>query len=306
MGQGGPAAIRSMVTSVLASLEGEAHSEVERNLAKLGHWLYHHTISEDLHGYFRDLGPKLRRLQLISEEPWIPWELLKPTDLEGTDLQSDFLCARLETTRWLGSSRRAANQLQAKEWTCVSEDGSSDRQPLEGWASDGGFREVELEEPTVAAVLSLLDCGGSDLWHFAIRGQAPNHSNEVVPLLLGGSATLGSHHLFDLDPENRRRPLVFLNTHDSARLRLVMDKLEGWPAAWIRHARCGALVAPSWRVNDRAAQLFAQYFYDGLRAGKTLGRTTLDARRRLRAEQRGATWLAYVVYGDPNAYLKGS
>ncbi|MEM1250225.1 MAG: hypothetical protein AAGK22_27905, partial [Acidobacteriota bacterium] len=246
-------------------------------------------------------------LHIVSDEPWIPWELVKPFD-PAADWQMDFLAARFELTRWLtaqGPLLPVARRLDLAAWVCLdsrSDDGgTADRSYLDEWSTAERFEEVCLEERSPDAILDLLASGRGDLWHFAIRGSSEDPGDVVVPLALSDLAALEQTHLYGLGPMENHRPLVFMNAHHAARQHQILGKMTGWPATWIQQARCAALVAPRWRVSDRSASRFSQFFYDSLRSGKTFGGASSDARRQLRALDAGATWLSYVSYGHCNA-----
>jgi hypothetical protein len=65
-----------------------------------------------------------------------------------------------------------------------------------------------------------------------------------------------------------------------------------------------AFVGTLWEVNDLLAAEFAIAFYDRLFAGDTLGQAFYAARLHVRDRQpANPTWLAYVLYGDPNSMI---
>jgi hypothetical protein len=65
-----------------------------------------------------------------------------------------------------------------------------------------------------------------------------------------------------------------------------------------------AFIGTLWEVNDLLAAEFAIAFYDGLLAGKTLGQAFYEARLHVRDRQpANPTWLAYVLYADPNSVV---
>jgi CHAT domain-containing protein len=59
-------------------------------------------------------------------------------------------------------------------------------------------------------------------------------------------------------------------------------------------------VGTLWSVGDHPARTFTETFYQHLRAGATLAESTTAAREQARLAG-NATWLAYAVYGHPNA-----
>jgi CHAT domain-containing protein len=98
-----------------------------------------------------------------------------------------------------------------------------------------------------------------------------------------------------------RAPLVFLNACRSAGVSPEYSRMIGW-AEQFMGAGAGAFVGTLWPVRSETASSFAELFYENLRAGDTLGIATQKAR--LSASKLGRmdpTWLAYSVYGDPDA-----
>ena len=96
------------------------------------------------------------------------------------------------------------------------------------------------------------------------------------------------------------RPLVFINACRSAGAVPHFTRMMGW-AQQFMPAGAGAFVGTLWDVRSGSAQTFAEAFYSELVAGEPLGRAALFARRAI-TDDMDPTWLAYTVYGDPNAH----
>lgn len=68
-----------------------------------------------------------------------------------------------------------------------------------------------------------------------------------------------------------------------------------------------AVVAAGWAVDDRAAQTFAEVFYDQMLKGREFGEAVLRARQIVQDQHRGVnTWGAYQCYGNPGFTLTQS
>lgn len=66
------------------------------------------------------------------------------------------------------------------------------------------------------------------------------------------------------------------------------------------------MVAAGWAVDDAAAALFAETFYEGMLSGSTFGEAVTTARLAVFDKHRGTnTWGAYQCYGDYAFTLKG-
>jgi CHAT domain len=97
-------------------------------------------------------------------------------------------------------------------------------------------------------------------------------------------------------------PLVFINACRSAGLAATYNQLDGWAEAFLQ-AGAAAFVGSQWAVGDGPALKFAEFFYQRLMAGETLGQATLSTRRAASKRKGDPTWLAYAVYGNPRARM---
>src|SRR5205823_5141577 len=100
--------------------------------------------------------------------------------------------------------------------------------------------------------------------------------------------------------------LVFFNACVVAEMSFALTRLGGWPKVWIDDCACGAFIGPTWSVDSEYAREFARCFYDALaNEGMTLGEAMRTARRRVRELAPGdPTWVAYTIYGHPNARVQ--
>jgi CHAT domain-containing protein len=79
--------------------------------------------------------------------------------------------------------------------------------------------------------------------------------------------------------------------------------MGGFARAFI-DAGAGVFVGTLWSVGDSPARDFTEEFYKQLKAKKKLLTAVKKARQAAKVAG-DATWLAYVVYGDPHAKLGG-
>lgn len=56
------------------------NNEVERKLANLGRQLWRELFCPELQHAYREIRQHVHTWMIISDEPWIPWELVKPYD----------------------------------------------------------------------------------------------------------------------------------------------------------------------------------------------------------------------------------
>ena len=165
--------------------------------------------------------------------------------------------------------------------------------------------------PTSDAVLKLMSRPGSfDIFHFAGHGES---DGSEARLLLQGRLENGDYITDDLNettlggfvklakPSDVRRPIVVLNACQAGRQVPKLTRVGGFARAMVAKG-AGAFVSSLWSVGDEPAKEFTRALYDGLWDGKTLAEASIAAREAARQGDE-ATWLAYVVYGNPCATL---
>jgi hypothetical protein len=255
----------------------------------------------------REAG-KVRTLLIISDEPWIPWELVKPYafDLESNQEQNDgFLAETFQLSRWL-AGRGPAPGVEVKVARLVA--------PTSNLAFTEREKEyfanleqagVEVGEPlaTKSQVLQTMRSGEIKLLHLAAHGNFRVDNVNESPLLLENDEPLRPSELAGARVAGlrRERPLVFLNACHSGQIDFGLTGLGGWAEKLVGDIGVSAFIGSLWEVNDRLAADFAISFYDHLRAGQTLGAAFLAARQQIHTQQpANPTWLAYTLYADPN------
>jgi CHAT domain-containing protein len=153
-------------------------------------------------------------------------------------------------------------------------------------------------------VLDWLENGHFSVLHFACHGQFDATSPDDSAISLTGGPLRPSDIRARFGGK-RPRPLIFINACHGARAEFSFTGLGGWADRLVKDARVGAFVGALWEVNDALALQFARRFYTALLRDRAI---IADAFRQAREEIRRAaphnsTWLAYVLYADPEGRL---
>jgi CHAT domain-containing protein len=290
-----------------------------RDIERLGIGLYEELFSDEMRNAYRRFRERVHTLQITSNEPWIPWELIKPFDPDH-GIDDDFLSVRFQMTRWIANGPGPATHIEVSKGVCV-EVGSPPRQPslrhaprerqhvrdyLKSSPGTSDLSDLCDSPATRQAVDKLLDTPGIGLWHFCVHGvEDPAHSSRRVLLLADGYLKPENLHGYPRHHISKARPLVFINACRASLEGWLLTRLGGWAGAWVDRSRCGAFIGPLWSVDDGAAYKFSCAFYDALWEGKTIGLAVKAAQKRVRdADPNDFTWLAYSVYAHPNAYVE--
>lgn len=284
---------------------------VDRKLVSFGRALWRELIPPEISAAYREIRRSVRSWMIISDEPWIPWELIKPYDASHPEeiLDDDFLALQFELTRWLAGRSTPAREIAVRSFAALETadlpQSNDERMLLEDLKrSCPGLSGEAPACDSAGEILSYLETHDAQLLHFMGHGTlADSRADEAGIPLPDGSA------LRPLDLEGpvatrigRNQPLVFLNTCWAGQQGWSLTRLGGWASRWVGVCGCSAFVAPMWPVRNQIALSFARAFYDALASGEPLGRAAWKARSQIYQERSGdPSVLAYAVYGHPHA-----
>nr|WP_147443504.1 CHAT domain-containing protein [Corallococcus sicarius] len=302
----------------------------EESLRAYGGVLFDELVPAPLQQALWRVRDTLGAIQVVSEEPFIPWEIvhLKPPT-EGTGgpgplpPEVHFL-AQKGLVRWLHDRGPAARELLVREGRAhhvvpVYPAGQYElpeaQREVPFLEKRLGARPVEAEVSTLRKLLS--SAGTVDLFHFAGHGVAEAQSRGTeaprTQLMLQGRVEQGQYVPLYLDAmlvqqyarligPDGHQPLIVLNACQVGRANWQLTSMGGFAEAFIR-AGAGAFVGPLWSVGDGLARTFMTAFYEALLQGEPLARAAGLGREAAR-KAGDATWLAYAVYGHPEANLR--
>ncbi|MGQ9684336.1 MAG: CHAT domain-containing protein [Anaerolineae bacterium] len=319
-----PEELRSSLLAALEQLgagydeDGNAMAplQAQDKLAGLGRRLYRELLPPELRAAYLEWRDQVHTLQIISDEPWIPWEVLRPYDDSDPQhiVDDDHLCLRYQVTRWLPGHVTGAGRILVRRLACLEASAVPGQAPLPFAAHERRYlselaaeRQIGDDSPARAdlrAALELLDRGGVGLYHIATHGRPEGSGKADAALIMADGALLRPHDVHGIRQTHirRERPLIFLNACRAAQQGWSLTQLGGWAPTLVGRCGCGAFVAPLWAVDDALAYEFAHTFYDALAAGHTIGEAALAARLCLRQlAPDNPTCLAYSIYARPTA-----
>lgn len=312
-----PGRYRQKIMEEIEALRGHTAEEIERNLTVIGQRLYRDLFPEALRREYCGFREHVRTLLLISDEPWIPWELIKPhehADFCNPGFEDDFLCAHFCFSRWVMPNVAPAAEIAVHSVACIAPGDSglkaaiAEAQFIHSLAANGAA-DVSPQQATRDAVIGLFEGEQPvSLWHFACHSNYNDAFPDRSPLYLENNGTLSPDDLVPSKIGRRLgtdRPLVFLNACRAGGLGLGLIGMAGWAKRLIEY-RTGAIIAPLWTVSDEPARQFAQAFYEhARRPGCTLAQAVRQARQTIRRQfPNDPTWLAYSLFAHPNAILR--
>lgn len=283
------------------------HSAEIRRLETLGLNLFEEVFPQDLQDLLWRIKSVVRTLQVLSDEPWIPWEICKlQSSGEGKIEEGPFFCEQFHMTRWITGSYSPTNRLPMKDVAIVGIGGRNldqvehELQILHDMS--GNTRKVTQIPANLYAIQMAMEQGRHDAWHFAGHGNKPDKGSETsLPLDRGD---LLEPNIISGICKNMAipKPLIFFNACFSGRANLTLTKLGGWAHKFM-NLGAGAFIGTQWAVEDGSALAFARAFYGYFLKGQSLGVAVNKARMQIK-DRGDASWLAYVAFGDPSAKIR--
>lgn len=278
-----------------------------RELALKGAMLFQDLLPRDLRVLLWSLRDRIRTLQVLSEEPWIPWELLKlqGRNANGRVVEGSFLCEAFAVTRWFpGIGRRPELRLRRMAVVIPTDSDLRYAQDERGYLLSlavSGQRQVTEIPANFLDVEDALSQGEYDSWHFAGHGKfvAPDPNRSAIVLEQGQRLCAG-HIYGQISNCGLAQPLIFMNACQTGQQALSLTGMGGWARRFIEAGAAG-FIAPLWSVYDKAAYQFTQAFYNHLLSGETIGQAVREARTAI--EPLNDRW-AYTVFADPLAIVK--
>ncbi len=284
------------------------------NVRSFGMNLYDEIVPEALQSILWENRTVLRSIMIVSTEPFLPWELMHLHE-PGEALPDEIIfLAQLGLVRWLyGTEAPLKLTVRNRKVRYVIPD-YPEQFELPNTHTEQVYLEKEFEAvpvmPTLAEVRELLGTGGFDLLHFSCHGA--NDSNAIdAQVMLRGRIEGGKYFPALLNASIVRtygkfgkdgsRPMIFVNACQVGGGRKSLTRLGGFASEFLIRG-AGVFVAPLWSVRDLEASRFSVEFYKELRKGKTLSEAAALARAAARGQD--ATWIAYAVYGHPNATIE--
>lgn len=286
----------------------------QRELEKIGENLYDNLFTPDLKDFYKQFAPVAKTVLIFSNEPWIPWEVVKPWGLDLDQQLSDFLCARFQFSRWYVSRegrlihpalavQHLSAIIPATNLAAVNDEATYLNTLQQKWPPVVVQQVVPLH---AAEVLSLLEEGTIEMFHFATHGMLQPNTPTVATIFLGQDKL----HVSDLVGTDivkgltTSAPLIFMNACHSGRQGEGLSQLEGWADRFINFG-CSGFIGANWEIDDKLAAQFAIAFYEALRSNNTVAQALQKARLAIRtADPTNSTWLAYSLYAHPNMQAK--
>jgi len=269
-------------------------------------------VFKDVFWSLRDKG-ELRSIQITSNSPTLPWELIRPRSKDGAT-QDGFLGMDYRLARWAprSTSSQIDNPLDHLAFTGVAAVAPSyaDKQSLP-------FQEVEIEalsklagyrrfDGDFVSFTKLVGEVSTGFIHFSGHGEInqPSSGRPVFAIdLVDQSLDPDTWRALVTAAHGKGNPFYFFNACDSGRSQMLGGFVQGWGPAVLAGGASG-FIGGMWPLTDRAAAAFSSDFYGGiatrLKDGPVYLAEILQGVRKRFYETGDPTYLAYTFYGNAN------
>ena len=272
--------------------DGSDYSRFVGRLRARGIDIYDKLVPENVREALWSHRAQIKAVQVISEEPFIPWEIAYLADPASRETNGEDFLGSFGLVRWLHNIPwpRAELNLRPDKFRFAIPD-----YPEPRWRLPGAVREADMLQrlfPGAQAVHPRSDIvekmlqqadGAFDVLHFACHGQADGDKIWDASLMMTGrmagttyqpdplevaqvyaSARLGTDGV---------RPTSFFNACQVGRTGRSLSGVGGFASAFLSpksREGAGIFVGTLWSVGDGSALSFATTFYERLQAGDTL------------------------------------
>ena len=317
------ASVTDDIVDLFASLKGRGKADIAPLMPAF--------VRDALRDVAEKLKPRRPTVLLLSEEPYIPWELavLDPPLPGWPENGSPFLGAQAIIGRWVLAAEPPPSLDPPKHVTVWNEvvvtgdyTGVPDWERLE--SAEGEAAKLRQRWPTAfpveASLPAVLRClngdPGADIIHFALHGLFSTEESRQGLVLI---KVIGDEKFpVYLKPSHvdsgalSRSPLVFLNACQVGAGRHVLANYSGMAGGFVR-VGASAVIAPLWSIDDELASQLALNFYEQVLDNGQAPAEVLRAYRAgvtpadiaAGAAAASGTYIAYQFFGHPNLRMAG-
>ncbi len=256
------------------------------------------------------LGPRFTSIQIYTNNPLLPWELMRPLSKDGRT-QLDFIGLEFRIARWhIGENStqldKPPQRLLLQELVTIAprykgKDVLPNQvQEMSVLAKLPGHRALSGK---LSSVRELLTNSPRGIIHFSGHGIVGGEKNPTYAIRLE-DVELDVVSWRGMAPSvSKNHPFFFLNACDIGKAQRVANFVDGWAPA-VLETGAGGYVGGLWPLTDTAAAGFSNAFYTRLytklRDGDVKAAEVLQFARRDFLKTGDPTYLAYAFYGDVN------
>jgi hypothetical protein len=292
--------------SAMSSVTFDDEKQYERifsQIETIGMDIYKKLIPDEFKRALWDKKDEIKNIFVVSDEEWIPWEIIKPFRIsESGDTEVDeFWCLKYAISRWLPCYFPEKRIFVGKSaLIAYDNNGKLKHVPAEVKIITEILRSEGVDvmsiEPKRFEVLKQLNDSEMNLIHFACESTHNERSPDDSDIKLEDDGLKAR----DIGVTNLRkgRPLVCISACESGRTGYTFSGIGGFAKAFL-DVGSQAFIGPMWRVPDRLSAKFSEELYRNIfEDGLSVGEALKTARHKLMTIKNPA-WMSYLLYSSP-------
>jgi len=303
----------------LDHIPGKAASQQTKDFAEgQGAAMYDNEAPEafkTVYQKLKKLGAPPLTIEVLTDEPSLPWELMRPMTDDGK--REDFLGLTVSVVHSTASSTPLSPPPHAESLDAIAVvmpqyagDMALGGAQTELQAMKQSFPGLTTITGTLTQVSSLARDLPDGIIHYAghgVRVTTTGLPPDVGILLNDGSMVPATW--LGLAEGGKGHPFYFFNACDLGQSDSVLNYVDGWAPKLLQSGASGYLGA-LWKVSDTTAGSFSAHFYADLKAKLegdapwSVADLVTQARRETYREAYDPTALAYVLYAAPYQTLE--
>jgi CHAT domain len=245
-------------------------------------------------------------IQFVSDDPYVPWELMRPVRQGGA---ANLLIVDHPVARWIAHyDGEMRNRLPIGRIVTIAPEYRSAANQLPEAQEEAkhlmsGFKALRVAGSKDAVRTFLLE-GLADepvaLVHFAGHGVYGSTFADASHIVLeDGNLSVNEVGSSDVKLGEKDRPLVIFNACEVGAVGSVLGMVGGWAEVFTRR-KFGGFFAPLWPVADEDAATVISELVDAVWSKSRPVGESLRSIRESHGE-RSPTFLSYLYYGDVTA-----
>jgi hypothetical protein len=254
----------------------------------------------------------LTSIAIVSEEAYIPWELMVPTrqTAAGLEERANPIGVDFAIGRWILKVQSPSRKISIDESIVIAPEYAGGNVLInaqkEAELVSGQFRGP-IVRPADFEAVALALVSKYSLLHFVCHGKDKALDGQAIDLDDSDELTTGNLRGIEgiAAAFRSKAPVVFLNACEVGRGSPALVGPGGFASQFITLG-ARAVIAPLWSVEDSVAHDIALEFYEALERDPTTPLANIFSRVRAKAYVQGSgkdTYAAYCFFGDPLAVL---
>ena len=213
---------------------------IDRKIKAKGMSLYDEIFPESLKELYWEKRDKIKSIRVISKEPWIPWEIIKPwRKLEDETIEEDdFLCERYAFSRWLvGKHERHKTQIKSIKVIIPNDTNLAaairERDWIKEFVKDKSIK-ISFDSSYDQVINTLEKEKEIDILHFSTHGQNNTESPLLSTIELEGNVQLRPEEIVGKAMTfGQSHPIVILNACQTGNQGFSLTGIQGWATKFL-------------------------------------------------------------------------